>query len=199
MKSQSLNLRPRTSLALIMGVILGMFGNALSAQAGDKAFGFGISGGVHGGGMNHFKTTLNGTTDPIKEGLVGIDYGYQFGVDLQLSVLWIKAMYVNSNYWITDWKADPTGNTDRRYSNSTIFTPLMFKVKETANLAGAMGVYYALPLTTSDIRDWGLAIGFRGHAGSPKFFYDLLMTGGFVEQGFGAQNLNFILGAGYQL
>lgn len=183
------------SLALTGLLLIG----SVSASAGDRAFSFGIAGGVHGGSLNHFKDTPEGVADPIKPGLIGIHYGYQFGVDLQVSILWIKAMYLASNYWITDWAADPTGQTDRRYANNTIFTPVLFKLKETATAAGAVGVFYSLPLTSSDFRDWGLALAFRTQAGSPKLFADLLMTGGFLKQGFGAQAINFQFGLGYKL
>jgi len=148
--------------------------------------------------MNHLSTTLEGVTDPVKAGLIGIDYGYQFGVDLQLSVLWVKANYQSTNLWVTDWEADSTGATDRRYTNNTIFVPVMFKVKESQAMSAAVGAYYAFPMSTSDHRDWGLSLGVRGHA-APKLFWEGLVTGGFVEQGFGGQTINFQLGVGYAL
>jgi hypothetical protein len=170
-----------------------------AAEAADNKFSLGIAAGLQGGTVNHFSTTPEGEVDPVKAGLIGIHYGYQFGVDLQASFLWAKAMYSAGNFWVTDWAADPTGQTDRRYTNNTLMVPAMIKVASSAKMTAAVGAYYSFALTETDRRDWGMALGFRGGLGSSKLSWDSIITGGFLGQGFGGQTINVQLGLVYSL
>ena len=174
--------------------VLSLFVSTQS-HADDKGLSLGLMGGIHAGGLIHNKS---GDTDPVKGGLMGVTYGYQVGADVSLAFLWAKVMYNASNVWATDYASNVGSPTDVRYSNNTLTAPLMFQIKKN-NAAVGIGAYYSHPLSSSDQRDSGLALGFKFNQGGSRLFAEMLMLGSFREQAQGGNLLQYGLNLGFRL
>ncbi len=171
-------------VAATLGVMLG------STQAGAE---IGLIGGLHGGSMHHAKVD---EADAIKGGLIGLNYGYQVGVDVGLGPLWFTPMFMANNVWISDYQA---GNPppDVRYANTGVSLPLMYRIRKGTS-SGGLGVFYRHPLSDAADQDSGLALGFSVGA-KGRLYGNFLMLGSLREQAQGGAAIQGCLNLGIRL
>ena len=173
-------------------LLLALTSGSCVALAGEEQTGptFGISAGIHGGLMEHL---TNGTNDPVKQGTMGITYGYQAGADAELWFLWIKALYIANNVWAVDYKSGKAPAPDVRYLNETLTTPVMYMIRKGA-YSGGVGPFYSFPFSQKDRRDWGLSIAFKTPIASSKLYFEFMFLGGFIEEPQGGTQVQGQLG-----
>jgi hypothetical protein len=163
------------------------------AHAADSGAGLGVFGGFHGGALSHYGS--GAASDPVKEGIIGLTYGYQLGLDLGAGPLWAQIIYIGSNTWATDYRAAGTEKPDVRYANMTLTVPLMYAITKN-NFTIGFGAYYSEPLSYESQRDLGMALAAKTKLGG-KFYAGFDWLGGFREQAQGGNNLQFLLNLGY--
>ena len=163
------------------------------SQAAESGAGLGMFGGFHGGILSHYGS--GAASDPVKEGTIGVTYGYQVGFDLGAGPLWAQIIYMGSNTWATDYKAGLTPNPEPRYANMTLTVPLMYAISKN-NFTIGFGGYYSEPLSYESQRDLGIVLAAKTKLGG-KFYAGFDWFGGLREQAQAGNNLQFLLNLGY--
>jgi hypothetical protein len=173
-------------------LVLAFFATLSVAQAADGGLSLGAFGGIHGGAINNFSVEA-GTQG--KEGLIGIGYGWQAGVDLMAGPIWVKPFYQASNTFAADYSQTPA--VDNRYTNNQAYFPVMYRIsKNNVNLG--VGAFYAMPMDDSAIHDSGMAFAMNVPLAGGKASAGFHMMGGFRDNAQGGTALNFGLNIGFK-
>lgn len=167
----------------------------LATATGARADGLSFYGGLHGGTIS--KYTAPSATDPVKGGMLGVNYGYQAGVSFEAGPIWTGAMYSASNTWSGDYNSSATPRPEVRYLSSTLVLPLMYRIAKGPGAVG-VGVYYAHPLTDQSDRNSGLMLS----ANVPlkgKIYAGVNVLGGFRDIPSGGQPIQTCVSIGMNL
>ncbi len=175
----------RKWVVAVGAVLLGL-ASAPSARAG-----IGLFGGMHGSGLSHY--TIDGATDPIKGGLIGVSYGYQAGADLEWGKLWLQPQFDMDYVWVGDYGAPVYA--EYRYDNPSVVIPLMLRIMR-SNLSFGIGPFYKVTLGDQSDPDWGATVALKKPFAG-KLYWNFQMHLGFVEQDEGANRQQFNFGLGY--
>lgn len=157
--------------------------------------GLSFYGGLHGGPLNSY--TAPTPQDPVKGGLVGLNYGYQAGVDFEAGRLWTGAMFNASNIFADDYSSSTTPRPTLRYANSTVVLPLMFRFPAGNNGVG-LGAYYAHPLTDESHRDSGVMLAVNSVL-KGQIYGGVKVLGGLREYSHGGMAIQTAVSLGYRL
>ena len=175
----------RFVLFLIVGVA--PFSSALA--------GLSFYGGLHGGPLNRY--TAPSPEEPIKGGLVGLNYGYQVGMNFEKGPLWTGAMYRGSYIFAEDYVSQTTPRAVLRYANPSVVLPLMYRIAKGQSAFG-IGAFYAHPLTDEAHRDSGFTlaanVGFKG-----SFYGGVNVFGGLRDYPHGGSSIQTCISLGYRL
>lgn len=167
----------------------------ISAPTPAAAAGLSFYGGLHGGPIN--KYSAPSATDPVKGGLLGINYGYQAGVSLEAGPIWTGAMYSATNTWSGDYRSTATPRPEVRYLSSTLVLPLMYRISKGAGAVG-FGAYYAHPLTDESDRNSGLMLSVKAPL-KGRLYAGVNVLGGFRDIPSGGQPIQTCVSLGMNL